>query len=160
MIQPFRSLHQRYIPEVTVISSDTADKSNGTLIEIKGYNNNRRDRFQQDILKDYVMWFTKFGSAELEFGDTKYKNTILKLKGLDAIRRGNQVRTLLSRRKQDVNKLFDEYMLEAPEILLQKDQARWEAKNFPEISIKLFSLSRGNKVRCRITRCMSEAKRL
>ena len=39
MTQPFRSFHQRKIPEVTVTVSDTPDKPDGTLIQIKGYNN-------------------------------------------------------------------------------------------------------------------------
>ncbi|HXI25939.1 MAG TPA: ATP-binding protein [Pyrinomonadaceae bacterium] len=148
MIQPFRSLHQRYIPEVTVISSDTADKSNGTLIEIKGYNNNRRDRFQQDILKDYVMWFTKFGSVELEFGNTKYKNTILKLKGLDAdqeeeIKFGH----FFPKESKDVNKLFDEYMLEAPEHYCRRIKREGKLKNFPEIKYQAVFSIEGNKVK-------------
>jgi DNA topoisomerase VI subunit B len=64
--EPYRTLFDRKIPKVTVVES-RENNQDGTVIIIKGYNNNRRDKFTHEILKDYILWFTKFGSIELQF---------------------------------------------------------------------------------------------
>ena len=61
MLEPFKRLHDRELPKVSVVSAPT-DEPNGTLIRIKGYNANRSDRFTHALIKDYIMWFSKFGS--------------------------------------------------------------------------------------------------
>lgn len=148
MVQPFRSLHQRKIPEVTVTVSDTLDKPDGTLIQIKGYNNNRRDRFQQDVLKDYVMWFTKFGSVECEFGMTMYKDTRLLLKGLDVDQEEEiAFGHYFPPESKDVAKLFDQYLVEAPEYYCKKIVKAGKLKNFPEIKYQAIFCIEGNKVK-------------
>jgi hypothetical protein len=148
MVQPFRSLHQRKIPVVTVTGHATPGTPDGTLIQIKGYNNNRRDRFQQDILKDYVMWFTKFGSVEREFGITRYEDVRLLLKGLDVdqpeeIAFGHFFPPV----SKDVNKLFEEYLVEAPEYYCKKIKLEGKLKNFPEIKYQAILCIEGNKVK-------------
>jgi hypothetical protein len=55
MDRPFRTLHRREVPVVQVEKEDTPGERSKTIIRIKGYNNNRRDRFQQHLLKDYAM---------------------------------------------------------------------------------------------------------
>lgn len=148
MVQPFRSLHQRRIPEVTGTVSDTTDKANGTLIQIKGYNNNRRDRFQQDILKDYVMWFTKFGSVESEFGVTRYKDARLLLKGLDVDQEEEiPFGHFFPKESKDVDKLFEQYLVEAPEHYCKKIKREGKLKNFPEIKYQAVFCIEGNKVK-------------
>lgn len=148
MREPFRSLHQRKIPTVSVQSSNTPDKPNGTVITIRGYNNNRRDRFKQDILKDYVMWFTKFGSVETEFGIEKYKNAKLFLKGLDAdefeeIKFGH----LFPNESHNVSKLFDQHLVGAPDYYCKKIKKEGKLKNFPEIKYQAIFCIEGNKVK-------------
>jgi Histidine kinase-, DNA gyrase B-, and HSP90-like ATPase len=86
MDRPFRTLHRREIPIVEVTKQNTSGKLPGSHIRIKGYNNNRRDRFQQHLLKDYVMWSTKFGSFEGEFIGSPHATSKLLLKGLDVER--------------------------------------------------------------------------
>ena len=148
MEQPFRLLHQRKIPEAMVTVSDTPDKRDGTLIQIKGYNNNRRDRFQQEILKDYVMWFTKVGSVELEFGIDRHKETLLLLKGLDVdqpeeITFGH----FFPQESKDVAKLFEQYLVDAPEYYCKKITREGKLKNFPEIKYQAIFCIEGNKVK-------------
>ena len=41
--------------------------SKGTHIRIKGYNNNQRSTLKQDILKDYLYWYTILGTIENQF---------------------------------------------------------------------------------------------
>jgi len=148
MIQPFRSLHQRKIPDVTVTVETTPNPAEGTLIQIKGYNNNRRDRFQQDILKDYVMWFTKFGSFETEFSISEQKDAKLHLKGLDV----DQPEVIpfghfFPKESKDVSKLFDEYLVDAPEHFCRKIKREGKLKNFPEIKYQAIFCIEGNKVK-------------
>jgi hypothetical protein len=39
----------------------------GTEIEVVGYNGNERSKFVKDVVKDYILWFTKVGSIEKIF---------------------------------------------------------------------------------------------
>lgn len=83
MNEPSRELFERRIPKVKVTIDDDETAPSGTSICIWGYNNNRRDKFTHDQLKDYILWFTKFGSIEREFGIEKNSNVKLKFKGID-----------------------------------------------------------------------------
>jgi hypothetical protein len=148
MMQPFRSLHERVIPEVTVSVDDTPGKADRTLIQIKGYNNNRRERFQQDILKDYVMWFTKFGSVETEFGLTHHKDVRLLLKGLDIdVPEEILFGHFFPAESKDVTKLFDQHLVDAPEHYCRKIKRDGKLKNFPEIKYQAIFCIEGNKVK-------------
>jgi hypothetical protein len=40
----------------------------GTRISIVGYNDNERSQFRQEIIRDYLLWYTKLGSIERVFG--------------------------------------------------------------------------------------------
>ena len=64
MSQPFATLHDGKLPTAEVKEAKTPD----TLIVIKGFNNNQGELFTHDRLRDYVKWFTKFGSYESKFG--------------------------------------------------------------------------------------------
>ncbi len=82
MDEPRRALFDGRIPVVNVTEEDCSEKS-GTQIEIWGYNKNRTDHFTHAEVKDYILWFTKFGSIEREFGIDTHKDMILRLKGTD-----------------------------------------------------------------------------
>ena len=43
-------------------------RANGTSITVFGYNENSQIGFSHAAIKDYVLWFTKFGSFEIELG--------------------------------------------------------------------------------------------
>lgn len=147
MKQPFRSLHERKVPEVAV-TSEKATGPDGTEIRIKGYNSNRRDRFQQDILKDYVMWFTKFGSFETDFGINHHKETQLFLKGLDI----DEAERLTFGHffppdSEKVDNLFTKHLVDAPEYYCKKIKREGKLKNFPEIKYQAIFCIEGNKVK-------------
>lgn len=148
MAQPFRTLHQRKLPTVAVTMSNTPDKPDGTLIQIKGYNNNRSDRFQQDTIKDYIMWFTKFGSVELEFGLAKHKEVVLSLKGLD-VEQPEQIifGHFFPAESKNIDTLFDEHMVDAPDYYCKKIKYEGKLKNFPEIKYQAIFCIEGNKVK-------------
>ena len=49
---------------------------------VYGYNDNARGGFGHEALKDYILWFTKFGSFELLIGRIILKDIVLTLSGL------------------------------------------------------------------------------
>jgi hypothetical protein len=148
MDQPFRTLHKHRVPNVAVVVNETPDQADGTHIRIKGYNNNRRDRFRQDILKDYVMWFTKFGSFEGEFGISTHKDVRLFLKGLDRDQRQEiAFGHFFPEESKNITKLFDDHLINAPDYYCRKIKKQGKLKNFPEISYQAIFSIEGNKVK-------------
>ena len=148
MDRPFRTLHQREIPTVEVTREDVGQQPSGTLIRVRGYNNNRRDRFQHDLLKDYVQWFTKFGSCEGEFGHKQKGGVKLLLKGLDVdqpeeIHFGH----VFPPNSAPVSDLFDQHLVDAPEHYAKKIIKQGQLRNFPEIKYQAVFCIEGNKVK-------------
>jgi hypothetical protein len=147
MDSPNRKLHNRQLPEV-IVQTETCSEENGTTIHIRGYNHNRRGEFTHAKLKDYIKWFTKMGSIELEFGITKYKDVTLLLKGVDAdepelIEFGH----VFPKNSKSVNALFDEYLVEAPKWYCKKIVRSGNLENFPEIKYDAIFCVEGTKVK-------------
>lgn len=72
MDSPIKKLHNNHTPEVNV-NTESCDEENGTTIKISGYNNNRRNKFTHENLKDYMPiqrkneWITQKGSEYTRF---------------------------------------------------------------------------------------------
>lgn len=81
MDKPIQTLRTGKIPEVTY-STKTTDKNNGTKIIIYGYNDNNQSGFGHNALKDYILWFTKFGSFEKSLIINTHEHIVLHLSGL------------------------------------------------------------------------------
>lgn len=62
----FFSLNAGEVHSPKVRKSDQSF-SKGTHIRIEGYNNNQRSTLKQDILKDYLYWYTILGTIENQF---------------------------------------------------------------------------------------------
>ncbi len=147
MNDPFRNLYDRKIPVVQVDEKDSETNTSGTIIVIDGYNNNRRDRFTHEILKDYIIWFTKHGSVEKAIQPDKY-DTILYLQGLgrddyEAIEWGHY----FPEDSKDINKLFEEYMTKAPNFYSKMFVKTGVLRNFPEITYDAVFCIEGNRVK-------------
>lgn len=146
--EPYKTLYDRQIPTVHV-RRDFLDVSDyGTEIIIKGYHNNRRDKFTHEILKDYINWYTKFGSVELQFNKNDLKDAKLFLKGLN-IEEYEELNFghLFPEENHDVNKLFDNYTIQAPEYYCKKITKVGQLRNFPEIKFEAVFYIEGNKVK-------------
>ena len=146
MKEPIKKLFNREIPKVQVEAVELDD--NGTTIEIYGYNNNRRDKFTHNHIRDYVLWFTKFGSFELELEIEKHKDSKLILKGLgidqpEIIAFGHVFPDV----SPSVQKLFDYHMISAPDYYCKRIVKKGKLKNFPEISYQAVFSIEGNKVK-------------
>jgi hypothetical protein len=149
MIDPIKQLHNRIIPTVDVVCEQaSSDDIAGSEIIIKGYNSNRRDKFTHEELKDYILWFTKIGSVEQFFGLNENQNVKLHLKGLDRrfieeINFGHS----FPDESQSVNKLFETYVVSAPDYYCKRFIKIGHLKNFPEISYESIFSVEGNKVK-------------
>lgn len=131
---PFRKLHNREIPKVSITKTEIDAGETGTEVIIQGYNNNRRDRFTHDILRDHVMWFTKHGAFENVISPNKNRETVLFLKGLgrdayEEIPFGHH----FPDDNKEINKLFEEHITKAPDYYCKRILKKGHLKNFPEI---------------------------
>lgn len=81
MDDPRQSLQRGTMP-VVEFSSRSVDLPNGTTVTVRGYNDNAQGVFGHDALKDYILWFTKFGSCELLVERAVFKDVVLTLSGL------------------------------------------------------------------------------
>ena len=125
------SLHQPTLTPIPKFREGT-----GTEIRILGYNDSERSKFVQDVVKDYILWFTKAGSIEHVFGIDRLAGFRVHLKCI-----GHTVFEPISfghyfpSENENIQKLFDEKGSEAADWYVKryiwKDQ---RLQNFPEIS--------------------------
>ncbi len=81
MANPYRILCQGLLPKVRYEISNSENESY-TKVIIRGYNQNEQKNFDHNWLKDYILWFTKFGSIEKQFDMLVNEKVQFKLKGL------------------------------------------------------------------------------
>ena len=148
MNDPSRELFERRIPKVSVTIEETEDSNTGTSITIWGYNNNRRDKFTHEQLKDYVLWFTKFGAIENAFGIDDNNDVKLKLKGIDK-REFEELSYghVFPEENKKVDDLFEQYLVEAPKWYCKKFIKTGTLKNMPEIEYQAIFVVEGTKVK-------------
>ncbi|NLP25718.1 MAG: hypothetical protein GX382_14510 [Syntrophomonadaceae bacterium] len=147
MDKPIKKLHDHTIPDISVTEERSSEET-GTKITITGYNNNRRDRFTHECLKDYILWFTKMGSIEKEFNITTNQDVVLTLKGVDrkepeVIKFGH----VFPNNSKSVALLFDEYLAEAPKWFCKKIVKSGNLENFPEIRYDAVFCIEGTRVK-------------
>jgi len=82
--RPWEALGSEKLHKPQIRRVDRWREIPGTLVVITGYNDNERASFTSSIVKDYIYWFTKFGSIELLTKRDRYKNLQIKLKCLDS----------------------------------------------------------------------------
>src|SRR5271157_1998199 len=80
---PFTDLNNgnKHKPQIRKIDAESS--KHGTLIRIEGYNKDERSRYFQNIVADYLLWFTKIGSFEGQFSGRTPPSFYVLLKCLD-----------------------------------------------------------------------------
>jgi hypothetical protein len=147
--EPFRKLHNKQIPQVSINDDESLNTiSKGTQIEIFGYNNNRCDKFSHEILKDYIIWFTKHGSFENKLKNDLGETTKLFLKGLnstslDQINFGHP----FPAESASIEKLFKDYLTKAPDLYCKHIIRTGNLKNRPDISYQAIFSIEGKKIK-------------
>ncbi len=83
MKEPINTLVQgKKVPDYEYIELPGEGKETFTEVTIKGYHIRSNEDFRHETLKDYIQWFTKFGSIELELGIDGNKSKVIELQGL------------------------------------------------------------------------------
>ncbi len=148
MDQPYKQLFSRRLPEVRFATEDAQNEPSGTRIWIRGYNNNRRERFTHEVLRDYILWSTKLASFELLTGIEENKDFRVLLKGLnqrdsEEIKFGHP----FPQQSKGINDLFDEYLVEAPHYFCRRVVRQRQLPNHPEVSFDAVFSIEGNKIK-------------
>ena len=148
MNEPKKNLFNHVIPTVDVTSENNENGMKGSRIVIYGYNENRRDKFTHAQLKDYILWFTKFGSVERCFDIEENADVKLKLKGVDADKYEDiEFGHVFPEESKNVNDLFNDYLVDAPKWYCKKVVKTKSLKNFPEIKFQAVFFVEGTKVK-------------
>lgn len=93
----------------------------GTFIRVEGYNNDVQTNYTQLVVKDYILWFTKMGSFELELPGRSRPEFHVELQCLDRdeyemIPFGH----VFPEESKDIAKLLDTYMENAADHFVKK----------------------------------------
>jgi hypothetical protein len=134
--RPMRALTRRNPHRPKIRAIEPTQTHTGTLIRIYGYNQNERSSFVQNVVKDYIAWFTKFGSIETELGIETLKGLKLHLKSLDRddfepIPFGHP----FPPENKDIDKLFDEHESDAADLFVRRYVLKGQRlKELPEVT--------------------------
>ncbi len=134
----------------------------GTEIKIVGYNDNERSKFIQDVVRDYILWFTKVGSIEHVFGVTKHNSFKVRLKCLDQeefqdIGFGHP----FPKDNSDIDKLFSEKGASAADFYVRR--YIWKAERLskhPEVTFDVVISVEGDQVKRSYNPLVGERRRL
>jgi hypothetical protein len=147
--RPLRALTQgkTHRPEIRQIPK-YQDKP-GTTVTILGYNKNERSKFTQDVVTDYILWFTKVGSIEKMLNHMALETFQVELKCLDAtdfakIPFGHPFPT----EDPDINKLFAKHGSSAANYYVRryiKSDCRLE--KFPDVCYDIVISVEGDLVK-------------
>jgi len=143
-----KCLSQGIVPPYEYHISSNENNSRGTEIEILGFNSNKYSVFKQDIIRDYILWRTKFGGIDKQFGVKTFDDCIVKLKGLDVselevIKFGHK----FPNESLNANKLFDEYNNNAPDYFCKRWEENGTLPNFPHIKYQAIFFVEGKYVK-------------
>ena len=126
-----------------------SDRSSFAEITLQGYNNNERSQFIQPIVKDYIQWFSKAGSIEKYFRNTKARPIIVHLKCLDVdnfeeLEYGHP----FPEEEHNLEELFKKYELDAADYFVKRFQIEDERlKNLPDVCYQAIIFVEGDKAK-------------
>lgn len=145
--EPSKTLHAGQVPRVKCRST-VEEGPSYTRIVITGYNNNRRDQFTHEMLRDYVLWYTKFGSVEGQFKLKDHANVVLELQGLnrrvpESLRFGH----VFPEESQNMKELLHEHFVDAPHHYCRQIIRKGHLGPFPEIEYQAIFSIEGRRVK-------------
>ncbi|OEU67069.1 MAG: hypothetical protein BA867_01190 [Desulfobacterales bacterium S5133MH16] len=161
--EPFKALSNEELhkPQLREIDNFIDDRSTGTEIRIIGYNDNERSAFIQDIVRDYIKWFTKVGSIEHVFGIEHNKDFKIYLKCLDAdefeeISFGHT----FPEENSSIDSLFEELEFDAADHYVKRFiYANERLKNHPEVTFDLVVSVEGDQAKRKYNPMIQERSR-
>ena len=159
--RPMRALTRRNAHQPKIRPAQPTQAHTGTLIRIFGYNQNERSAFVQNVVKDYIRWFTKFGSIETELGIETFKDLKLDLKCLDrdefeSIPFGHH----FPAENADIDKLFEEHGSTAADLFVRRYPLKGERlKELPEVTYDGIISIEGGQVKRNYNPLLGEKRR-
>ena len=160
--RPLASLSQKQLHSPKLRQIDNFRDGSGTEIEVVGYNDNERSKFIQAITKDYILWFTKIGSIERQFGIDTLKDFQLRLKCLDAddfevVSFGH----VFPPENSNINSLFERLGSEAAsEYVKRVVKQKIRLPNHPEVTFDIVISVEGDAVKRRFNPQLRERGRV
>lgn len=83
MKEPINTLIQdKKVPDYEYVEAPGQGQETFTEVTIRGYHTHSNEDFRHETLKDYIQWFTKFGSIELELQIKNNEGKVIELQGL------------------------------------------------------------------------------
>lgn len=158
--RPMRALTRRELHKPRVRTIDNFMDHTGTTIRVVGYNQNERSTFVQNVVKDYIYWFTKFGSVENAFAIDTFQHLKLSLKCLD--RDEYELLTFghyFPPENSDIEKLFDEHDENAADLYVKRYIRRDRLKELPEVTFDAVISVEGDQVKRKYNPLIRDRKR-
>jgi hypothetical protein len=148
--RPLRALAQRELHQPRIRAIEPFLEGTGTEITIVGYNDNQRGKFVQNIVRDYILWFTKIGSVERCFGIHNHEHFRLRLKCLDwdcaepeTISFGH----VFPEQSESIEKLWDEKGIDAGDWYVKRKVFRDRLPHHPEVTYEMVVSIEGDAVK-------------
>ncbi len=151
-----KQLHQPWLKPI-----DNFQDHTGTEIKIIGYNDNERSKFIQDVVKDYLRWFTKIGSIEPMFDNDTYQDFKVHLKCLDVdkfeeIPFGH----VFPEESSDIDKLFEEKETGAADWYVKRYvEPEGRLSKHPEVTFQAIISVEGDEVKRQYNPMIRERRR-
>ncbi len=148
MDRPFVNLNGGNLPEANVTLAKTPGRRPGTKITIRGFNNNQGTVFTHDRLRDYIKWFTKFGSCERIFGHKLHSEKLVYLKGLDV----NELEKIefghyFPEESRPIAELFSLHVVKAPDYYCKRIIRQGTLSRYPAMHYDAVFYIEGNRVK-------------
>lgn len=117
---PFRNLTKGMLHEPMIKEISTEEHSKGTKIILEGYSK-EYSRYKQEIIRDYIYWFTKQGSIENQFDRFDSDGMTIELKALDVEKYETlKFGHIFASENSNTLKLFEEYKEDAADHFVKK----------------------------------------
>ncbi|MRR51738.1 MAG: hypothetical protein EG825_12640 [Rhodocyclaceae bacterium] len=146
---PLAALYRHEIHQPRIRTIDSFREGTGTEIRIIGYNDNERSRFRQDLIRDYLLWFTKLGSIEKALGIESFSNFQVLLHALDvAAPEAIQFGHVFPDENSDIQKLFETLNVKAADHYVKRFMYPCQRlPNHPEITYDMFVSVEGDEIK-------------
>ena len=159
-INPSQSLrnNQNYSPKTKRIEKY---EKTGTEITLEGYVQDESDYkyFQQNVIKDYIMWFTKHGSFEKEIGKNNYADNIIKLKAFDEPEEIISFGHVFPAENTDIEKLKEKYYSCASDYYVKRFVKSSCISNYPNYKYDMVIYVEGTGAKKEYNKMISDNKK-
>jgi hypothetical protein len=139
----------------------------GTFIEIIGYANDDTTQFAYHIMKDYIEWYTKFGSVENQFVTEPFKvpqSTLRRIK-LAGVNNSDEPQMIFfghpfPAQTRSLDILIDKYLQDAPKYYCKRMVKQGNLPHFPEYKWYAVISLEGDYIKRDINPCLGKKKAL